>query len=69
MKNIPVSSKIIKSMYFDPQDGKLRLCFANGEERLFAGVPEDKVSEMATAQSPGNYYISEIRSRYNRLAA
>ena len=69
MKEIPVSSRIIQSIYFSPEDGQLRLRFRNGEDRLFTGVPEYDVQAMAEAPSPGQYYIDHIRTRFRRLAA
>lgn len=68
MVRIPVSSRIIKAVYFDPDDGRLRLCFANGEERAFADVPLQAVEDMVEADSPGQHYIERIRHRFRRVA-
>lgn len=68
MKSIDVSSRIIKSVYFNPEGGQLMLCFKNGEERRFEGVPVAAVEEMAQSKSPGTYYIKEIRTKYRRAA-
>lgn len=69
MKELPVHSRIISSVYFDPTDGKLRILFKNGEVRLFDSVPENKAIEMVDSASPGNYYIKHIRTHFRRLAA
>lgn len=69
MHEVPVKSRIIQNIYFSQEDGRLRICFRNGEERLFEGVPADDVSTMVTAPSPGQYYIDRIRTRYRRIAA
>lgn len=69
MKQIPVTSQLIKSIFFSPEDGSLWIKMQNGENRLFTGVPEEVVTEMAEAPSPGNYYIRRIRASYPRLAA
>jgi hypothetical protein len=69
MKKIPVASKIVSSVYFSQEDGQLRICFKNGEERVFGGVPEQVVSELVSSPSPGSYYIQNIRSQFPRLAA
>lgn len=69
MKELPVKSRIIKSAYFSPLDGQLRLCFKNGEDRLFTGVPEHDAQALVEAPSPGQYYIDHIRTRFKRLAA
>jgi len=68
MKEVAVSSRIIQSVFFDPADGQLRLAFKNGETRLFTGVTEEAVSEMVTAESPGQHYIDHIRTQFRRVA-
>lgn len=69
MKQIPVTSRIIQSIYFSPDDGQLRIRFHNGEERLFAGVPESEAQALCEAPSPGMHYIDHIRTQFQRLAA
>lgn len=69
VQKIPVQSRLIESIYFNPDDGKLHLRMHGGEVRLFEGVPEKEVEAMTEAPSPGRYYIDNIRSRYPRLAA
>ncbi|MNL48817.1 hypothetical protein D3C87_1717010 [compost metagenome] len=69
MKQLAVTSKIIKSVYFSPNDGQLRICFKNGEERNFRDVPEAEVNAMCAAPSPGQHYISNISRQYPRIAA
>lgn len=68
MKELPVSSKIIKSVQFHPDDGRLYIRFKNGEERLFTGVPEEAATAMVSASSPGQHYIEHIRTRFKRVA-
>jgi len=69
MKQIPVASKIVRSVHFSQEDGQLRICFRNGEERRFDGVPERVVAEFVAAPSPGTYYLEHIRTRFARHAA
>jgi hypothetical protein len=69
VEELSVESKIIKSVYFSQEDGRLRICFKNGEERLFEGVPSSEVHAMTVAPSPGHYYLDRIRTRFRRLAA
>lgn len=69
MEKLSVKSKIIKSVYFSQEDGLLRICFKNGQERLFEGVPSSEARAMTAAPSPGNYYLDRIRPRFRRLAA
>jgi hypothetical protein len=68
MKELVVQSKIIKSVYFSQEEGKLRICFQNGEQRLFEGVEETDALAMVKAPSPGQHYIDHIRTRFNRVA-
>jgi hypothetical protein len=68
MKELAVSSRIIKGVFFSQEDGKLRIKFKNGEERLFTGVSETAVTEMVSAPSPGQHYLDNIRSRFQRVA-
>ncbi len=69
MEELPVTSRIIKSVYYSQEDGQLRICFKNGEERLFTGVPKDEAEAMVSATSPGQHYIEHIRKRFTRVAA
>jgi hypothetical protein len=69
MKNLPVQSRIIKSVHFSQEDGRLLICFKSGEQRLFEGVLEKQALSMVRAPSPGQYYLDHIRTKYKRLAA
>jgi hypothetical protein len=69
VEELSVKSKIIKTVYFSQEDGRLRICFKNGEERLFEGVPSSEAHAMTAAPSPGHYYLDRIRTRFRRLAA
>lgn len=69
MEELPVNSQIIESVYFSANDGKLRIVFKNGEERIFGDVPHRRASELVKAASPGRYYIDKIKPRFRRLAA
>lgn len=69
MQNLLVNSRIVKEVYFSQEDGQLRIRFHNGEERQFTGVPETTAVAMCEAQSPGSYYITHIRGRFQRQAA
>lgn len=69
MQKIPIQSRLIESIYFSSNDGKLHLRMHGGEVRLFEGVPEKEVWALTEAPSPGRYYIDKIRECYPRLAA
>lgn len=68
MKALPVTSRIIKSIYFDQKDGRLKIAFRNGEERHFVGVSEDAAMGITKAASPGQHYIDHIRPYFKRIA-
>jgi hypothetical protein len=69
MKEYPVESRLIESIFFDSRDGKLYLRLEGGRERLFTGVPEAEVAEMSRSHSPGKFYVNRIRNCYPRLSA
>ena len=68
VKELAVSPRIIKSVFFRQEDGQLRIRFKNGEERLFKDVPEQAAQAMVNAHSPGQHYIDNIRQRFQRVA-
>ncbi|KQV84447.1 KTSC domain-containing protein [Rhizobium sp. Root1220] len=68
MKELEVSSRIIRSVYYSQEDGGLRICFKNGEERLFTGVTEEAATALVDAPSPGQHYIDYIRHQFKRVA-
>ncbi|KQS64532.1 hypothetical protein ASG39_11295 [Rhizobium sp. Leaf371] len=69
MQQLPVTSRIITAVFFNPEDGQLHLRLKNGEERRFTGVAEADVQAMIEAPSPGQHYIDHIRTKFPRLAA
>jgi hypothetical protein len=69
MKPVEVRSALIDAVYFSQEDGKLRVCLNNGEERMFEGVNEAHVIAMVTSESPGKYYMQNVRTRFKRIAA
>lgn len=68
MQNIAVKSRIIVGLQYDYSDQKLAIQFRNGEHRRFRGVPGSIVSEMVAASSPGEYYIQNVRTRFERVS-
>jgi hypothetical protein len=69
MEKIRIKSRIIVGLQYDRERQQLSLEFKNGERRLFAGVPRDIVREMVKAPSPGEFYITNVRTQFERLAA
>ncbi|MBO9168415.1 KTSC domain-containing protein [Rhizobium sp. L245/93] len=68
VKQVPVKSRMIESIYFSQEDGQLRICLTNGHQRLFKGVTETEAMAIAAAPSPGNYYVTEFKARHKRAA-
>lgn len=66
---LPVSSRMIQSVYFSPVDGRLRVRLHDGEERLFQGVSQEDAEALVKAPSPGRHYAEEIRGKFPPLAA
>jgi hypothetical protein len=69
LTRLEVESRSIECVYFDPTDGRLRIRFRDGRERLFADVPEQEAFAIAMAESPGRYYTDRIKPNFRRIAA
>jgi uncharacterized protein YijF (DUF1287 family) len=67
MESVAIKSRIIVAMQYDRAQQYLSLEFKNGEHRLFAGVPRRVVMRMARAESPGEYYIANVRARFTQI--
>lgn len=67
MTPIQIQSRLIKSVFFSQEDGQLRLCLCNGEERRFTGVTMDAVVALVKAPSPGTHYVEKFRHQYRRV--
>jgi hypothetical protein len=67
METIAIKSRIIVAAQYDRDQQHLSLEFKNGEHRLFSGVPRRVVMRMARAESPGNYYIANVRARFAQI--
>jgi hypothetical protein len=59
---------MIKSIYFSPEDGRLRLCLSSGEERVFTDVSVEAVTDLVEAPSPGHHYVQNFRHQQRRAA-
>jgi hypothetical protein len=68
-QHLPVVSALIESVYFSPEDGKLRIRMRNGEEQVFGDVDAVAVNSLVSAPSPGTYYLEHIRDKYPKRAA
>ncbi|SFB50947.1 VanZ like family protein [Rhizobium sp. NFR07] len=65
---LAVQSRMIQSIHFSPTDGKLLLRFSDGRDGLFEGVSRAAAEAMATAKSPGQFYLEEFKPRFQRVA-
>jgi|GEM_PF-690617 len=65
---LPVDSRLITSAFFSQEDGRLRLRFRNGEEKVFIGVEETDAKALVVAESPGRHYIDVFRPKYKRTS-
>jgi len=62
----PVKSKLIEAIAYDETDRRLTVFFVDGHVSQFDGVPKGVVVGLELAASPGDYYMSEIRTVYPR---
>lgn len=65
---LAVKSRMIQSIHFSAVDGRLLLRFSDGRDGLFEGVTEADAQAMATANSPGHFYIEEFKPKFQRVA-
>jgi len=68
-QRIPVQSRMIETVYFSQEHGRLMIRFTTGEERVFEGVGQEAANALISAPSPGQHYIDNIRHNYKRMAA
>jgi hypothetical protein len=61
---IELNSKLIDTVSYDEDNQFLRLFLANGTLREFVGVPKPTVELLASAKSPGVFYMTNIRGKY-----
>jgi len=69
MQRMPVTSALIETVFFSPEDGKLRIRMRNGEEQIFGDVDAGAVNSLVTAPSPGVYYLENIKDKFPKRAA
>jgi hypothetical protein len=61
---IELNSRLIDTVSYDEDNQVLRLFLANGTLREFIGVPKPMVELLASAKSPGEFYMTNIRGKY-----
>jgi hypothetical protein len=67
MEWTPVKSALIEAVRYDPDIQRLDIHFVSGEISHFGVVPAKVVEALIAAESPGTYYMDEIRRVYPRL--
>lgn len=61
---IELRSRLIDSVFYDEDTKFLRIFMTNGTLREFVHVPKPTVVSLASAKSPGEFYMAEIRGKY-----
>lgn len=64
MRRVPVQSRAIASVGYDPASNVLELEFADGDVYRYYAVPRRVHRELLAADSMGRYFQSEIRDQY-----
>lgn len=64
MAKVTVKSSIIASVYYQPESKSLDVNFLDGHTRIFYQIPESVVQTLVTCDSPGTFYMSNIRGAY-----
>ncbi|SFB50985.1 KTSC domain-containing protein [Rhizobium sp. NFR07] len=61
---VELKSRLIDTVSYDEDNQVLRLFLANGTLREFIGVPKPTVDLLASAKSPGEFYMTNIRGKF-----
>jgi len=61
---IPVNSKAISAIGYDPQTKIMKITFKGTGTYDFCGVPQNVFDGLKNAISKGSYYNTHIRDRY-----
>ena len=59
-----VTSTVICGAWYEPSHRQLELLFTSGRRYVYSGVPMTVAQGFAEAESKGQYYNAEIRSRF-----
>lgn len=63
MDRVPVTSSMISSMGFDPEESLLEVEFNNGKVYQYSGVTPDTYATLSGADSIGKAFSSLIKSQ------
>lgn len=64
MPKIPVNSKLISSIYYQPDSESLDINFQTSKTRVYHEVPSVVVDTLLSSDSPGWYYTRNIKGCY-----
>lgn len=64
MDRQPITSSMIASVGYDPEDEVLEVEFKNGQVYQYYDVPESEHHMLMTSSSPGSYLKKEITPAY-----
>jgi hypothetical protein len=70
MNWLPVESKLLTSVAYDPENSTLYLRFRSGDVYRYFAFPPEQHQQFLDAESQGRYFLADIRNqfRYERLA-
>lgn len=57
-------SSVIASASYDDEDKSLEISFTRGASYTLPGVPQAVVAGFEAAQSPGQFFHSQLKGRY-----
>lgn len=61
-----LNSSAVRKLTYHPLSQKLQLWFSSGGPYDFFRVPEDLVQRLLRSSSPGSFYNTHLRGRYQR---
>lgn len=64
MDLIPMQSRHIAGVGYDPETQDLVVAFYTGSRYVYRGVPNDVYAALMDAPSTGNYHAMNIRGKY-----
>jgi hypothetical protein len=64
VQRLPVSSSNLASVGFDRERHLLEIEFVNGHVYQYLGVHPRVFAALLASDSPGSYFLSEVRDRY-----
>ena len=63
---VELSSKLIEAASYEEERRLMRLYLTNGQLREYHDVPRTVFNELLKARSAGNYFMENIRGRFDQ---